>query len=241
MNQAETLASHIRSRSDFVIVKSMESYGHMGATLADAILQAGIDYKSVVQPRIQRLLRTYPEATTTSKFARLMLAPGPGTVLEWSGGWKLVTLLELTTVLLSNGIETEADLRSWLEEPANLERLRHIKGIKEKTAHYLQILVGAQSVAVDRHLFRFLAEAGVLTSNYDEAHRIMGGAAKLLGIESSALDHSIWRHMSERKRSAKAKRCKRTMNPKHQLIVSNPANHPVSRAPLSYVVFGSGK
>ena len=101
-------------------------------------------------------------------------------------------------MLLHNGVETEDQLRTWLEVPANLERLRRIKGIKDKTAHYLQILVGTQTVAVDVHLFRFLAEAGVPTNSYDEAQQTIRDAAALLGVESSILDHSLWRYMSER-------------------------------------------
>ena len=111
-------------------------------------------------------------------------------------------------MLLSNGIETEDQLRTWLEEPTNLQRLRQIKGIKEKTAHYLQILVGTQGVAVDRHLFRFVAEAGAPTNSYSEARQLIRDAATLLGVESSALDHSIWRYMSERKDSTSVKPCK---------------------------------
>jgi hypothetical protein len=64
--------------------------------------------------------------------------------------------------------------------------------------HYLQILVGTQTVAVDNHLFRFLAQAGLPTNSYDKAHQLISEAATLLGVEPSILDHSIWRYMSER-------------------------------------------
>ena len=82
--------------------------------------------------------------------------------------------------------------------------MRQIKGIKEKTANYL-----ARDVAVDRHLFDFVAEAGAPTNSFSEAHQIIRDGARLLGIEPSTLDHSIWLYMSERAGSKTVKRCKR--------------------------------
>ena len=98
-------------------------------------------------------------------------------------------------------MENEDQLGMWLEDPKNLSKVQEIKGIKEKTANYLRILAGGQDIAVDRHLFRFLAEAGVPTQNYNEAHRLITETAALLGVEPSVLDHSIWRHMSQRDRA----------------------------------------
>ncbi|HXE90249.1 MAG TPA: hypothetical protein VNK82_04720 [Terriglobales bacterium] len=208
MNHAEALAAYIRLHTEFVLVASMEgSYGHMGATLTDAVLQAGVNYETVVRPRVERVLGTYPDATTTSSFARLIRQLGADQVLSWQGNRKLRTLQELISVLLQNGVETEDQLRIWLEKPANLERIRQIKGIKDKTAHYLQILVGAQGVAIDRHLFRFLEEAGTPTNSYDEAHKLICDAATLLGVDWSVLDYSIWRYMSQRASGVSTKHC----------------------------------
>jgi hypothetical protein len=41
-------------------VSSGLPYGHMGATLTDAVLQSGISYETVVLPRVERILRDYP-------------------------------------------------------------------------------------------------------------------------------------------------------------------------------------
>jgi hypothetical protein len=196
---AEQLASYIRSHPDFQIVTEMDGqYGHMGATLTDAVLQAGVKYDSVVRPRVQRLRRDFPRAHTTSAFQQLLRERGAAAVLQWSGGRKLETLAVLTELLRSEEVETEEDFRAWIRRPGNLARLREIKGIKDKTAHYIEILLGIQSVAVDRHLFRFLDEAGLPATNYEEAHILIRDAAAVLGVDASLLDHSIWRYMSTR-------------------------------------------
>jgi hypothetical protein len=178
----------------------------MGATLADAVLQRGIDYKAVVEPRVNNLKAAYPEAITTSAFAHILECDGAPKVLDWTDGAKPQTLVALVKVLLENGIETEEELREWLEVPKSIIRLHHVKGIKDKTTDYLKILVGIQTVAVDMHLFGFLEEAGVPTRDYAEAHRILHEVAELLGIEASKLDHSIWRYGSSlpTKRSARS-------------------------------------
>jgi hypothetical protein len=196
---AQTLLTYIESLPDFVIVTSIgDRYEHMGATLTDAVLQAGINYENVVRPRAIRLRDGYPEAKTTSGFARLIERSGLSEILNWREGSKPERLRQLVKVLLHHRIETEDHLRIWLEDPANLNRLRQIKGIKDKTVHYLQILIGAQTVAVDIHLFRLLTQAGLSTNNYEAAHQLILETAALLGIGPPILDHSIWRYMSER-------------------------------------------
>src|SRR5438874_12556214 len=134
MDKAEVVAAHIRAHPTFEIVDSMERYHHMGAMLADAVLQRGIGYEAVVEPRIRAFLVRYPEATTTSAFARVVGEYGAKQVLDWSGGQKPQTLKALLNLLLENRVETEDELRAWLERPENVDRLRRIKGIKDKTA-----------------------------------------------------------------------------------------------------------
>jgi thermostable 8-oxoguanine DNA glycosylase len=123
---------------------------------------------------------------------------GTASVLQWNGAKKLATLKELIALLRSEGIETEDELRVWLESPQTSCRLQTINGIGDKTAHYLQILVGIQGIAVDRHLQGFLAEAGVPCRTYDEAGQVLDDTAKLLGVAPSDLDYSIWKYMSAR-------------------------------------------
>ena len=173
-------------------------YGHMGATLTDAVLQSGISYETVVLPRVERILRDYPDAVTTSAFAEVLEREGAPAVLQWNGSKKIATLSALVSLLVSEHIETEAQFRTWLESDSNLSRLHEIKGIKDKTAHYLQILVGGQGIAIDRHLVRFLAEAGVRTASYDEARQVLRETAALVGKNESLLDYSIWLYMSKR-------------------------------------------
>jgi len=195
MTAAEQVVAYIRANQDFKVVDTIEGWGHMGATLTDAILQAGIDYNTLVFPRAKRIHDQFPDASTTSGFARVIEREGAANLLNWKGE-KVERLTALVALLMEKGIDTEDQLRSWLATPENMARARQIKGIKDKTAHYLQILVGAKAVAVDRHLFGFLERAGIVTSSYEIANKIIVETAHLLGVDPARLDHSIWLYMS---------------------------------------------
>lgn len=64
----QRLADFIKSLPDFRVYEQHEidTYDHIGAGIADAVLQAQRDYYSVVTPRTERILRRWPEAKTVS-------------------------------------------------------------------------------------------------------------------------------------------------------------------------------
>jgi endonuclease III len=204
--RAALLASYIKSLSDFTMVapESVDgNYDHMGATITDAILQAGISYQTVVEPRVQDLREKHPEARTTSSFRRLLEQQSPETLLRFSGK-KPQLVLEVARFFESQGIQTESDLRTWLQEPSHIDRLKQLKGIGNKTVDYFGILVGIQGVAIDVHLSRFLQEAGLGQCTYNEARQIVSLAADVLDIPRAVLDHSIWLYMSNRRKGGKS-------------------------------------
>lgn len=200
--KARTLADYVRSLDGFILVNYTDgNYGHMGATIADAILQAGAKYDTVVRPRIGRIRELYPKATTTSAFWRLLGEEGAKTVLSWRDDEKPNRVVGLTKFFLDEGVETEEQLREWMASESNRPRLLRVRGVGPKTVDYLKILVGLQTTAVDRHVYALLAEAGIRTSSYEEVREVANLAAYLLRIESALFDHSIWQFMSHRESS----------------------------------------
>ena len=195
-----SLMAYVRGLKDFVIVDSIDGcYNHMGATITDGILQAGVRYETVVRPRVKRLLTDYPEARTTSGFLHVLDQVGPNVLLQWKDAEKPNRVVGAAKFFQSERIETEDELAGWLQEPANIPRLKQLRGIGDKTADYFKILVGIQTVAVDMHLLAFLGAAGVTVRTYGEAHRIIADAADFLGVDRARFDHSIWKYLSTRK------------------------------------------
>lgn len=198
--KAQQLVNFISSMSNFEIVKEIDgNYNHIGATIVDAILQAGINYKYTVKPRVNSLLQKYPEAITTQDFVELINEIGLDKLINWKHPEKLNRILSVLDLFIINNVKNELDLKKWLKVSTNIIELKKIKGIGDKTADYFKILVGIETNAVDRHLHNFLKMASIKVNSYNEAHEIINDASLLMNINPAYLDHSIWKYMSEKK------------------------------------------
>jgi hypothetical protein len=197
-SKADRLVRYIRSLEGFTIVDHVGCrYDHMGAAITGAVLQSGLSY-AVVMPRVEHVM-SFPDARTTSGYLRLLDNAGPKALLRWKSDVKPGRAVSLARFFRDNGVETEEDLARWLDDPAHITELKQLKGIGDKTVDYLRILAGIQACAVDRHIFSFLAGAGIKVKGYQEANAIVHEAAGILGVGVSYLDHSIWEYMSGKK------------------------------------------
>ena len=169
-----------------------ERYDHMGALMADAVLQAGLNYRTVVAPRVRNLLQRFPYATSIPTFRSVLLEVGSANVLHWSHPEKPLRLLLLTNFLYDNCVFTSTAFRTWLLIDANCAALAGVRGIGPKTLDYLKCLCGIDTVAVDRHLMRFIAKAGVQSPGYSSVQEILERAAGMMEISKTELDRMIW-------------------------------------------------
>ena len=178
-------------------------YNHMGATITDAVLQAGLRYKTVVLPKVKHVMEAFPEAATTSGFLAVLRERGGEAVVHWTHPEKLDRMKAVAELFIADGVETEGDLRLWLcgdgaECRANVSKVTAVRGIGPKTIDYFKILCGEENTAaVDVHLMRFLELAGAHVSDYEQAREVIAGAAAELGVSAARLDHSIWTYMSK--------------------------------------------
>ncbi len=142
---------------------------------------------------------------TTSAFLGVLHEVGPKTVLSWRDDEKPNRVVALTTFLRDRDIETESMLSAWLEKRPIAPTVASVRGVGPKTVDYLKILVGGQTAAVDRYGYAVLEEAGVPVSGYDEAREILNETADDAGIPRATFDHSVWRFMSTRKKTVRAR------------------------------------
>ena len=115
---ARRLVQYIQSLTDFVYHKCDPPYGHMGATIADTILQANNKYDTHVTPRVQRILRQWPNATTVTAVLDVLKSVPTVTFLNWSGVDRAERFDCILRLLKSEQVETEADLHEWLMKGA---------------------------------------------------------------------------------------------------------------------------
>ena len=169
------------------------NYEHMGATIVDGILQAGLKYETVVKPRVISVLEKYPNHATTSSFKTVCKEQGIKNIISWKNDKKPNLIMLLLSFLQSEQVETCQQFSTWLDQENNILKLRSIKGIGPKTIDYLNILLGKETIAVDIHLKRFVQMAGIDLSNYDKTKNVITETANHLNISPSLLDHSIWK------------------------------------------------
>jgi len=200
VSDARLLVNYISSLPNFSFsVKDFQTYGHMGAVITDTILQSGLNYRTVVQPRVKSVMSRYPTAQTTSVFLTVIQTYGASYVLNWQHPEKLNRVQNLTEFLIKVNIDTEEQLRNWLVYPANISSLLAIRGIGAKTVDYLKNLVGIPTVAVDRHIRNFVANAGIQCREYNEVRSVVEFAADLLNIPRCSIDRAIWSYMVDKR------------------------------------------
>jgi endonuclease III len=185
------------SKNKFDSIPQRTPYYHMGATITDSVLQAGLNYRQVVYPRILKLLKEFPDYKTTCDFVILMQVFPLKELISWRNEKKLERIKTLSWFFYDNQIENEDHLALWMNNKNNLLKLAQIEGVGPKTIDYLKMLSGNQAIAVDRHLFKFLELADITIETYQEANAIYCKAAEMLKISQYELDRKVWLFMSK--------------------------------------------
>jgi hypothetical protein len=196
-SKARILCEYIGSLRDFSYVEPEPLHRHMGAIITDAILQSGLNFETVVKPRVQKILNDHPEAATTTGYLKTIEKTGLNALLDWKDQEKPRRVIEATKLLTREGVETPEQLKVWLENEQNVAKLDAVKGVGNKTLDYFRVLSGIPTAAVDRHLLNFLRKASVSVSGYDEARNVINRAADVLRKNRCCLDQSIWTYMSK--------------------------------------------
>lgn len=169
---------------------------HMGAVVADAVLQAGINYASVVRPRVLAILQNHPKANRVSALAKLVEGRQVAAFLSWEHPTKVDRFEQLVLFLARSSVETSQDLRAHLGRSEFRVSLRTVSGVGPKTVDYLACLVGMDSIAVDRHVRAYAFRAGVHSLDYDFLREVFCSAADLLSLSRRVFDAWVWRHES---------------------------------------------
>lgn len=166
---------------------------HLGAVLADSVLQAGLNYTTVVRPRVLAILRTHPTRGTISSLVSLIQDGETGAFLNWRHHEKVSRFEALVIFLKDWGIEDVKDLRAGLISDEFCDAIQTVNGIGPKTVDYMACLVGIDSIAVDRHVRTFAKTVGVEHDDYQFLRKSFCCAADLLSLPRREFDAWLWR------------------------------------------------
>jgi hypothetical protein len=204
--EARKLANYIRELSfsiDYPMYKN-EAYTHIGALYTNVVLQAGLNYKTVVQPRVERVELCYPRAYCLSGFIKTIEEETLETILSWKHAEKLGRMNSLLEFSVKHNIETCKDLASYLSNELNHGAFLEIRGFGHKTLDYARKLLSFDTIAVDRHIFMFVELAGVPVGDYSSTKNVVEFAADLLEVSRASIDFAIWNYMSQKSSQQRA-------------------------------------
>jgi len=171
---------------------------HLGAVLADSVLQAGLNYTTVVRPRVLDILRTHPSCHTISSLISIIQDRETGAFLNWRHHEKVSRFEALVIFLQRWGIEDVQDLRTGLASDEFCNAIQTISGIGPKTVDYMACLVGIDSIAVDRHVRAFAKAIDVERDDYHFLRASFCCAADLLSLPRREFDGWLWRRATAR-------------------------------------------
>jgi len=180
-------------------VPRRSSYSHVGALLADAILQAGLNYRWVVIPRVNRILQIFPYANRVSFLASLVKEGRSSDFLDWKHPVKILRFEYLIGFLDRENLDAIEDIRDALKSEKFRTELQSLNGIGPKTVDYICCLVGIESIAVDRHIKSFALKAGLSNCDYEFLKLSFCFAADLLSISRREFDAWVWSRESRRR------------------------------------------
>jgi len=170
---------------------------HMGAVLADAVLQAGLNYHNVVRPRVLSILNSYPDMDRVSSLSKLVEKNETASFLNWVHEDKILRFERIVRFLKNENIELVADLHSQLASEKFRKELLCIKGVGPKTADYMACLVGVESIPVDRHVRSLALSLGITNQDYQFLQKVFCYAADFLGVPRREFDEWIWQRQTQ--------------------------------------------
>ncbi|MET7843217.1 hypothetical protein ABZT45_32345 [Streptomyces sp. NPDC005356] len=194
---AQRLADHVQTVLGTGPFPPPVGWTHMGAVICDASFQAQRRYESTIRPRLLQLQTAWPDAVTVRGFQARLATEDLAVAMNFKSPRRVATAHAITNLLAAHGVDTRDDLRAWLDHQDSRAALRTVKGVGPKSVDYIGNLVGRSQVAVDVHLHRFAAEAGLPGFSYAQLRALYEEAATVLGHDYAGLEHAVWRFKSQ--------------------------------------------
>ncbi|MEU9144009.1 hypothetical protein [Streptomyces sp. NPDC048349] len=197
LSLAQRLAGHVQTVLGCGPFAPPAGWTHMGAVICDTSFHAQRKYEATIRPRLRTLQLLWPDAATVSGFQARIAAEDLALAMDYNSPARVATAHAITNLLAARGVDTREDLHAWLGDQDNRAALRKVKGVGPKSVDYIGNLVGRSQVAVDVHLRRFAAEAGISVLGYEQLRALYEEAAEHLGHDRAGLEHAVWRLKSQ--------------------------------------------
>lgn len=198
MTSCNKLYKYIKQLGLTIINQEVKAvYNHAGAIIVDSVLQAGLNYRTIVYPRVMKIIDKYSSFPRVDEFVEVINIFGLEEIIAFNNERKIRLINEILQILLVDKVSTVLELKNWLSLQKNTKKLLNLNGIGFKTIDYLKKLVGTDALPIDRHLINFMKNAGIYVSGYSKIQDIYVELANKLGVNLISIDTTIWQYMSK--------------------------------------------
>ncbi len=109
--ESKKLAIFVHPLGNFIYYENIDgNYNHIGAIIADAVLQSNNRYVTHVKPRVNRILSLYTDAQTTSNVIDILKLVPATEFLSWKGIDRAERFSQIVDLFSCENIENEKDL-----------------------------------------------------------------------------------------------------------------------------------
>lgn len=198
MKNEEKIIRYLNDNNlELLSIENTPVYNHAGAVVVDSVLQAGLNYKTVVYPRIISILEKYASYSDINNFLRISCILGIEKITRMNNRSKNDSIMNILWLFSKEYVNSVVDIQNWLSDNQNISRLININGIGPKTIDYMKKLVGIDSFPIDRHMVNFLKLINIELNTYVDTQNLLMNVAKTIGMNFVSLDYSIWQYMSK--------------------------------------------
>ena len=210
------VAERIRKIGLERISRRSDAYGHSPAVrVLNSVLSLNLNYKNTVYPKLMAFQDNHPDVKLVSELANLIARyETPIDFLAQEFGFKhkpksimKANAIDAVANYLCNvasespEVSEEVAIQQWAMtvKPEDYQYLG-IKGFKIAGFQWLRMLFGANTTKPDVHINNFLSETLDREIYGRESVYLMEAIASELEVSVQALDNSIWRIMSKRRK-----------------------------------------
>ncbi len=200
MNQlVEHFLASMQNLRGFEVATSLAlGSDHVGAIVAEAVLQPGSRYKRLVRPRIEKIMKDYPKRKTSGDFVRLLEEISPKYFLNWEEEDKPRRVLAVAKYLHNLGIETKDEFYLLFDEPDFPKVLKEIRGIGNKHIDSMKLLLRYPCESLHEAVRLVFQEMNIPFSTFEESRVLFQEIAHELKLDYENLLLCFWRYESNR-------------------------------------------
>lgn len=188
---------------DKVLSPAEYSYENPALILIDAVLSINRQYRPFVVPRLEYFKKNFPFVNSLNELKTLIEKYGKTNfhkVWNYKHEKRVEILSDLVSFFINIKQKNEKDIDAMKRWARTVDlskyKLLPVSGIGFATSQYIRKMLEIDTVKPDVHILKSIKLWGEVSLNEREAVEFIEEVSKKLGLSSTTLDNTIWKHFS---------------------------------------------